>query len=129
MKHYTKEQFIKDVISGVIVAIIALPLSIALAIASGATPEAGLYTAIIGGFLVSFLGGSRVQIAGPTGAFMVIVFEVITNFGLDGLVIATIMAGIIMIILGLTRLGSMIKFIPYPIITGFTSGIALVCYH
>jgi len=128
MKHYTKEQFVKDVISGVIVAVIALPLSIALAIASGATPEAGLYTAIIGGFIVSFLGGSRVQIAGPTGAFMIIVFGVISKYGLDGLFIATVMAGLIMIFLGITKLGSMIKFIPYPIITGFTSGIALVIF-
>lgn len=128
MKHYTKEQLIKDIVSGIIVAVIALPLSVALAIASGASPEAGLYTAIIGGFIVSFLGGSRVQIAGPTGAFMVIVFGVITKFGLDGLFIATVMAGLMMIFLGLTRLGSMIKFIPYPIITGFTSGIALVIF-
>ncbi len=128
MKSYTKEQFFKDVISGIIVAIIALPLSIALAIASGVSPERGLYTAIFGGFLVSFLGGSRVQIGGPTGAFMVVVFGVITNFGYEGLVIATIMAGIIMIILGLLKIGSMIKFIPYPIITGFTSGIALVIF-
>lgn len=128
MKTYTKEQFFKDVISGIIVAIIALPLSIALAIASGVSPERGLYTAIFGGFLVSFLGGSRVQIGGPTGAFMVVVFGVISNFGYEGLVIATMMAGVFMIILGLLKIGSMIKFIPYPIITGFTSGIALVIF-
>lgn len=128
MKHYTKEQFGKDVVSGVIVAIIALPLSIALAIASGASPEQGLYTAIVAGFFISFLGGSRVQIGGPTGAFMVIVFGIIAEYGYDGLVIATIMAGVFMILLGLFRLGSFIKFIPYPITTGFTSGIALVIF-
>lgn len=128
MKTYTKEQFIKDIISGIIVAIIALPLSIALAIASGATPEAGLYSAIIGGFIISFLGGSRVQIGGPTGAFMVIVFGIIAEFGMDGLIITMVMAGIIMIVLGLLKLGTTVKFIPYPIITGFTSGIAFVIF-
>jgi len=128
LKNYTKEQFIKDLISGVIVAIIALPLSIALAIASGVSPEQGLYTAIIAGFFISFLGGSRVQIGGPTGAFMVIVFGIVTQYGYDGLVIATIMAGIFMILLGLFKLGSFIKFIPYPITTGFTSGIAIVIF-
>ncbi|BCR35740.1 SulP family inorganic anion transporter [Mariniplasma anaerobium] len=128
MKTYTKAQFLKDIIAGSIVAIIALPLSIALAIASGASPESGLYAAIIGGFIISFLGGSRVQIGGPTGAFMVIVFGIITEFGMDGLIIAMIMAGIIMIFLGLLKMGTMIKFIPYPIITGFTSGIAFVIF-
>ncbi len=128
MKNYTKEQFIKDLISGVIVAIIALPLSIALAIASGVSPEQGLYTAIIGGFFISFLGGSRVQIGGPTGAFMVIVFGIVAQYGYEGLVIATIMAGIFMILLGLFKLGSFIKYIPYPITTGFTSGIAIVIF-
>lgn len=128
MKNYTKEQFFKDLMSGVIVAIIALPLSIALAIASGVSPEKGLYTAIVAGFFISFLGGSRVQIGGPTGAFMVIVFGVVTQYGYDGLVIATIMAGIFMILLGLFRLGSFIKYIPYPITTGFTSGIAIVIF-
>jgi SulP family sulfate permease len=128
MKTYTKEQFLKDVISGIIVAIIALPLSIALAIASGATPEAGLYSAIIGGFIISFLGGSRVQIGGPTGAFMVVVFGIIAEFGMDGLIITMVMAGIIMIVLGLLKMGTMVKFIPYPIITGFTSGIAFVIF-
>ncbi|MBN2220773.1 MAG: sulfate permease [Vallitaleaceae bacterium] len=128
MKHYTKEQFVKDLLSGVIVAIIALPLSIALAIASGVSPEKGLYTAIIAGFFISFLGGSRVQIGGPTGAFMVIVLGIVTQYGYEGLVIATIMAGIFMILLGLFKLGSFIKFIPFPITTGFTSGIALVIF-
>jgi len=128
LKTYTKEQFLKDIFSGIIVAIIALPLSIALAIASGATPEVGIYTAIIGGFFVSLLGGSRVQIAGPTGAFMVIVFSVISTKGFDGLIIATLMAGVMLVVLGFLRLGSLVKFIPYPIITGFTSGIALVIF-
>jgi len=128
LKDYSKEQFLKDVTAGIIVAIIALPLSIALAIASGVTPEKGLYTAIIAGFLISMLGGSRVQIGGPTGAFMVIVYGIVSEFGVDGLVIATIMAGIIMIVMGLLKLGSLIKFIPYPITTGFTSGIAVVIF-
>ncbi len=128
MKNYSKEQFFKDVTAGIIVAIIALPLSIALGIASGVTPEKGIHTAIIAGFLISMLGGSRVQIGGPTGAFMVIVYGIVTEFGVDGLIIATILAGIIMILMGLFKLGSIIKFIPYPITTGFTSGIAVVIF-
>jgi len=115
-----------DIIAGIIVAIIALPLSVALAIASGVAPEKGLITAIIGGFLISFLGGSRVQIGGPTGAFVVIVYGIVAQFGLDGLLISTILAGIFMIIMGVVRLGSVIKYIPYPTTTGFTSGIAIV---
>lgn len=125
MKNYSKEQFIKDVIAGIIVAIIALPLSIALAIASGVNPERGLYTAIIAGFFISFLGGSRVQIGGPTAAFVVIIYGIIGQYGIDGLIIATIMAGIMMILLGLFRMGSLIKYIPYTITTGFTAGIAV----
>lgn len=125
LKNYTKEQFIKDVISGVIVAIIALPLSIALAIASGVSPEQGLYTAIIAGFMISLFGGSRVQIGGPTAAFVIIIYGVIQEYGLSGLTIATIMAGIILIIMGLLKFGNLIKFIPYTITTGFTSGIAI----
>ncbi len=128
MKGYTKQQFLKDLMSGVIVAIVALPLSIALAIASGVSPEQGLYTAIIAGFIISFLGGSRVQIGGPTGAFMVIVFGIVLEYGYQGLVISTIMAGIILIILGLLRLGSVIKYIPYPITMGFTTGIAVTIF-
>ena len=120
------EQIKNDVIAGIIVAVIALPLSVALAIASGVTPEKGLTTAIVAGFLISFLGGSRVQIGGPTGAFVVIIYGIIAQYGLDGLMLATIMAGIIMIIMGVMRMGSVIKYIPYPITTGFTSGIALV---
>ncbi|MBN2852693.1 MAG: sulfate permease [Clostridia bacterium] len=128
LKSYSREQFFKDVTSGIIVAIIALPLSIALAISSGVSPEKGIHTAIIAGFLISFLGGSRVQIGGPTGAFMVIVYGIVMKFGMDGLIIATVMAGIMMILMGLMKLGSVIKFIPFPITTGFTSGIALVIF-
>jgi SulP family sulfate permease len=128
MKNYSLSQFYKDITAGVIVAIIALPLSIALAIASGVSPEKGLHTAIIAGFLISFLGGSRVQIGGPTGAFMVIVSGIIAEYGLEGLIISTILAGIILVLMGVFRLGSIIKFIPYPITTGFTSGIALVIF-
>ena len=125
MKGYTKEQFVKDVISGIIVAIIALPLSIALALASGVTPEQGIYTAIIAGFLISLFGGSRVQIAGPTAAFATIVAGIVAENGMSGLIIATILAGIILIIMGLCRLGNLIKFIPFTITTGFTAGIAV----
>ncbi|MEX1378113.1 MAG: sulfate permease [Eubacteriales bacterium] len=128
LKGYTKAQFFKDLNAGVIVAIIALPLSIALAISSGVSPEQGLHTAIIAGFLISLLGGSRVQIGGPTGAFMVVVFDVIHEFGITGLIISTIMAGIIMILFGVLKLGNMIKFIPVPITTGFTTGIALIIF-
>jgi len=128
LKDYSMKQFYKDVTAGIIVAIIALPLSIALAIASGVSPEKGLHTAIIAGFLTSLLGGSRVQIGGPTGAFMVIVFGILSQYGMDGLIISTIMAGIIMIFMGIFQFGKMIKFIPYTITTGFTSGIALVIF-
>lgn len=125
MKTYTKEQFIKDVVAGIIVAIIALPLSIALALASGVTPEKGIYTAITAGFVISFLGGSRVQIAGPTAAFATIVAGIVAKNGFEGLVIATLLAGVILILMGFFRLGSLIKFIPYTITTGFTAGIAV----
>lgn len=128
LKSYTKELFIKDVTAGVIVAIIALPLSIALGIASGVTPEQGLFTAIIAGFLISMLGGSRVQIGGPTGAFMVIVYGIVMEFGMNGLITATLMAGVMMMAMGFFRLGSIIKFIPYPITTGFTTGIAVTIF-
>ncbi len=125
IKKYNKQQFVKDITAGFIVAIIALPLSIALALASGATPEQGLYTAIVAGFVISFLGGSRVQIAGPTAAFASIVAGIIATNGFSGLVIATILAGIILILMGVFKLGSLIKFIPFTITTGFTSGIAV----
>lgn len=125
MKNYSGQQFAKDVISGIIVAIIALPLSIALALASGVSPEQGLYTAVTAGFVVSFLGGSRVQIAGPTAAFATIVAGIVAKEGMDGLVISTIMAGIFLIIMGLCRFGSLIKYIPNTITAGFTFGIAV----
>ncbi|MBR5358826.1 MAG: STAS domain-containing protein [Clostridiales bacterium] len=128
MKNYTGSQLVKDIISGVIVAIIALPLSIALAIASGVGPEAGIYTAIVAGFCVSFLGGSRVQIAGPTAAFATIVAGIVMKDGTQGLMLATIMAGIILIIMGLCRFGSLLKYIPDPITTGFTAGIAVTLF-
>lgn len=128
MKNYTKVQFVDDLIAGIIVAIIALPLSIALALASGVNPEQGIYTAIIAGFIISFLGGSRVQIAGPTAAFATIVASIVATNGMDGLVIATIIAGVILILMGLFRLGSLIKFIPYTITTGFTAGIAVTIF-
>ena len=125
MKTYSKEQCIKDIVSGIIVAIIALPLSIALALASGVGPEQGIYTAIFAGFVISFLGGSRVQIAGPTAAFATIVAGIVAENGMQRLVLATIMAGIILIIMGFLKFGNLIKFIPYTITTGFTAGIAV----
>ena len=128
MKGYTKEQFVKDVIAGIIVAIIALPLSIALALASGVTPEMGIYTAITAGFVISFLGGSRVQIAGPTAAFATIVAGIAAQNGIEGLALATVMAGIILILMGVCRMGSLIKYIPYTITTGFTAGIAVTIF-
>ena len=125
LKSYDKSQFIKDVTAGIIVAIIALPLSIALALASGVGPEAGIFTAIVAGFVISALGGSCVQIAGPTAAFATIVAGIVARDGMDGLIIATVMAGIFLILMGLCHFGSLIKFIPYTITTGFTSGIAV----
>ncbi len=125
MKTYSKEQFVKDLISGIIVAIIALPLSIALAIASGVGPSEGIYTAIIAGFIISAFGGSRVQIAGPTAAFATIVAGIVAKNGMSGLALATIFAGILLVLMGLLRLGSLIRFIPYTITTGFTAGIAV----
>lgn len=128
LKGYDKSMFFKDLIAGIIVAIIALPLSIALAIASGVSPEKGIHTAIIAGFMISFLGGSRVQIGGPTAAFVVIVVGIIADFGVDGLILATIMAGIILVVLGLCNVGSLIKFIPSTITVGFTAGIAVTLF-
>ncbi|MDO4489998.1 MAG: sulfate permease [Lachnospiraceae bacterium] len=128
MKSYSKEQLVKDVIAGIIVAIIALPLSIALALASGVGPEQGIYTAIIAGFLISFLGGSRVQIAGPTAAFATIVAGIIAQKGMDGMIIATVLAGIFLILMGVFRLGTLIRFIPFTITTGFTAGIAVTIF-
>ena len=126
LKTYTREQFLADLTAGVIVGIVALPLAIAFAIASGLTPERGLYTAVIAGFIISALGGSRVQIGGPTGAFVVIVYGIVQQYGVDGLSVATIMAGLLLVAFGLAQLGGAIKFIPFPVVTGFTSGIAAI---
>ncbi len=128
LKGYTWERFGSDLAAGTIVGIVALPLAIAFAIASGVSPEKGIFTAIIAGFFISALGGSRVQIGGPTGAFVVIVYGIVQKYGLDGLTIATIMAGVILVIMGVARFGSMIKFIPYPVVAGFTSGIAVIIF-
>ncbi|MDR0232052.1 MAG: sulfate permease [Dysgonamonadaceae bacterium] len=128
LKNYSKEKFISDLMAGVIVGIVALPLAIAFGIASGVSPEKGLITAIIAGFIISFLGGSSVQIGGPTGAFIVIVYGIIQQFGIEGLAIATVIAGIMLILMGVLKLGTIIKFMPYPIIVGFTSGIALTIF-
>lgn len=128
LKNYNMERLRTDVTAGIVVGIVALPLAIAFGIASGVSPSIGLITAIIGGFLVSALGGNSVQIGGPTGAFIVIVYNIIAQFGLQGLAIATLMAGLILVALGLFRLGTIIKFIPYPIVVGFTAGIALTIF-
>lgn len=125
---YSKEQFQKDLFAGIIVGIVALPLAIAFAVASGVTPDKGLITAIIAGFIISVLGGSRVQIGGPTGAFIVIVYGIIQQYGLEGLMISTMMAGVFLILFGVLKLGSVLKFIPHPLIVGFTAGIALVIF-
>src|SRR5262245_10515283 len=127
---YGRARFLHDLLAGLTVGVIALPLAMAFAINSGPglTPQQGLYTAIVAGFLISLLGGSRVQIAGPTGAFMPILYAIVQKHGYDGLAVATIMAGIILIVLGLAKLGSMIKFIPYPVTTGVTTGIAVIIF-
>ena len=124
----SKQQISKDILAGIIVGIVALPLAIAFAIASGVSPEKGLITAIIGGLIVSAFGGSRVQIGGPTGAFIVIVYAIVHDHGIDGLTIATFMAGFLMLGMGFAKLGNYLKFIPYPLIVGFTSGIALIIF-
>ena len=126
LRGYDRRQFTNDLTAGVIVGIVALPLAIAFAIASGVTPAQGLYTAIIAGFLISALGGSRVQIGGPTGAFVVVVYAIVQRYGVSGLTVATLMAGVILVLLGIFKLGTLIKFIPHPLITGFTSGIAVI---
>ena len=125
---YTRRQFLADLQAGVVVGIVAIPLAIAFAIASGVAPEKGLVTAVVAGFLISFLGGSRVQIGGPTGAFVVIVYGIVAKYGVDGLTICTVMAGFLLIAMGLARFGGAIKFIPYPVVTGFTSGIAVIIF-
>src|SRR5438270_8330185 len=124
----TREQLLRDLMAGLVVGVVALPLALAFAIASGVPPERGLYTAIVAGFLISALGGSRVQIGGPTGAFVVIVYGIVAKFGYNGLVIITMLAGALLVILGLARMGTLIKYIPYPVITGFTSGIAVIIF-
>jgi SulP family sulfate permease len=128
LKTYTRKQFTNDLFAGIIVGVVALPLAIAFAIASGVTPEKGLITAVVAGFIIAALGGSRVQIGGPTGAFIVIVYGIVQMYGVSGLIIATFMAGIMLIIMGFAKLGTIIKFIPHPLIIGFTSGIALIIF-
>ncbi|MEO8910201.1 MAG: SulP family inorganic anion transporter [Gemmatimonadaceae bacterium] len=128
LKDYNREKFLGDLVAGLIVGVVALPLAIAFAIASGVTPDRGLWTAIVAGFLISLLGGSRVQIGGPTGAFVVIVYGIVQKYGIDGLTVATLMAGVILVGMGIAKLGTMIKFIPHPVITGFTSGIAIIIF-
>lgn len=128
LRNYNKQLFVKDLLSGIIVGIVALPLAIAFGIASGVSPERGLITAIIAGFLISLLGGSKVQIGGPTGAFIVIVYGIVEKFGTSGLIVATIMAGIMLFAMGALKLGGIIKFMPYPIVVGFTSGIAVTIF-
>lgn len=128
LKNYTKTDFTTDLMAGIIVGIVALPLAIAFGIASGVSPEKGIITAIVAGFIISFLGGSKVQIGGPTGAFIVIIYGIIQQYGIEGLMVATMMAGVLLILLGIFKLGTIIKFIPYPIIVGFTSGIAVTIF-
>ena len=127
-QNYNRQQFSKDLLAGIIVGIVALPLAIAFAIASGVSPEKGLFTAVIAGFVISALGGSKVQIGGPTGAFIVVVYGIVQQFGVNGLIIATFLAGVMLVVMGFARLGAVIKFIPHPLIIGFTSGIALIIF-
>ena len=128
IRSYPPKQFPKDLMAGLIVGVVALPLAIAFAIASGVSPEKGLFTAVIAGFIISALGGSKVQIGGPTGAFIVVVYGIVQQYGVNGLIIATLLAGIMLIGMGFARLGMVIKFIPHPLIIGFTSGIALIIF-
>src|SRR3954452_18368568 len=126
LRGYDRGQLARDLGAGVIVGIVALPLAIAFAIASGVSPDRGLWTAIVAGFIISALGGSRVQIGGPTGAFVVIVYGIVQKYGVDGLTVATLMAGVMLVVMGLAKFGAAIKFIPHPVVTGFTSGIAVI---
>src|ERR1041385_6969567 len=128
LKHYTKDDFTRDLIAGITVGIVALPLAMAFAIASGVPPQAGIFTAVIAGFIISALGGTKVAIGGPTGAFIVILYGINMKYGPENLAICTIMAVIILLVMGLARLGTMIKFIPYPVTMGFTSGIAVLIF-
>src|SRR5450631_2924580 len=126
LKSYTKRMFVADLLSGITVGLVALPLAMAFAIASGVPPQAGLYCAIVAGFLISALGGSTTQIGGPTGAFVVVVYGIVARYGLDGLFMCTLMAGVILVILGITGLGTAVKYIPRPVVVGFTNGIAVI---
>src|SRR5438309_8792945 len=128
LRNYSRQDFFSDLIAGLTVGIVALPLAMAFGIASGVKPEAGIFTAVVAGFLISLLGGSRVQIGGPTGAFVVIVYGIVQRHGIDGLAICTLMAGVLLVGMGLARFGGAIKFIPYPVVTGFTSGIAVIIF-
>ena len=128
LRGYSRQTFSADLMAGLVVGIVALPLAIAFGIASGVSPEKGIITAVVAGFVVSLLGGSRVQIGGPTGAFIVIVYGVVQQYGETGLLVATFMAGVLLVLMGLFRLGTVIKFIPYPIVVGFTAGIALTIF-
>src|SRR5438067_2345993 len=126
LRDYSARKFSADVISGITVGLVALPLAMAFAIAAGATPQSGLYTAVIAGFLIYALGGSRCQIGGPTGAFVVIIFGILAKYGENGLLVCTLMAGVLLVLLGLTGLGTAVKFIPRPVVVGFTNGIAIL---
>src|SRR5665213_923474 len=126
LRDYTGQKFVSDLISGITVGLVALPLAMAFAIASGVAPQAGLYCAIVAGFLISALGGSTTQIGGPTGAFVVVVYGIVARYGLDGLFMCTMMAGVLLIFLGITGLGSAVKYIPRPVVVGFTNGIAVI---
>ena len=125
---YSRQQFMADLMAGITVGIVALPLAIAFGIASGVKPEQGLYTAVVAGFIIALLGGSRVQVSGPTGAFIVVVYSIVQQFGYEGLAIATFMAGIMLVLMGISGMGMLLKFIPYPLTIGFTSGIALIIF-
>src|SRR5580700_7521012 len=126
LRSYSRQAFLHDLLAGITVGLVALPLAMAFGIASGVTPQAGLYTAVVAGFVISALGGSRTQIGGPTGAFVVIVAGIVTRFGLPGLAMVTLMAGIILLVMGLTGLGTAVRFIPRPVVIGFTNGIAVL---
>src|ERR1700688_5217916 len=126
LRHYNGKTLLSDVVAGITVGFVALPLAMAFAISSGVSPQAGLYCAIVAGFLISFLGGSTTQIGGPTGAFVVVVYGIVARYGLDGLFMCTLMAGVLLVILGMTGLGTAVKYIPRPVVVGFTNGIAVI---
>ena len=128
-KGYSIRRFSSDAMAGIVVGVIALPLAIAFAVASGVSPDRGLVTAVVAGFIISVLGGSRVQVGGPTGAFIVIVYSIVAKYGVDGLLISTIMAGGLLVVFGVLKLGSLLKYFPHPLIVGFTSGLPLLFFH